>query len=69
MAGLQKAIVSDCTASGLKADKWIIEGRKIKWFGPVNRLRWHVCATDKLKRFSPILTAFRGSKTEPDIKE
>lgn len=69
MAGLQKAIVSNCTASDLKADKWIVEAREIKWFGPINRLNWHVCATDKLKRLSLILTAFRGSKTEPDIKE
>lgn len=56
-------------ASHLKADKWIIEARKIKWFRVINRVSWLVCASDKLKRLSPILTAFRVSKTEPNIKE
>lgn len=69
MARLQKAFVSNYTASCLKADKWIIEARKIKWFRAINRRRGHVYATDRLKRLSPILIAFRGSKTEPDIKE
>lgn len=69
MAGLHTALVSNYAASYLKADKWIIEARKIKWFRAINRLSWHVCATDKLKRLSPILIAFRGSKTEPDMKE
>lgn len=69
MARLQKAFVSNYTASYLKADKWVIEAREIKWFRAINRLSWHVCATDKLKRLSPILIAFRGRETEPDIKE
>jgi len=63
MARLQKAFVSNYTASYLKADKWIIETRKIKWFRAINRLSWHVYATDNLKRLSPILAAFRGSPT------
>lgn len=69
MARLQQAFVSNYAASYLKADKCIIEARKIKWFRAINRLSWRVYATDKLKRLTPILTAFRGSKTEPDIKE
>lgn len=69
MARLQKAFVSSYTASYLTAEKWIIQARKMKWSRAINRLSWHVCATDKLKRLSPILTAFRGSKTEPDAKE
>lgn len=66
MAGLEKAFVSNDTASYLKAGKWIIEARKIKWFRAINRLSWHVCAIGKLKRLSPILRAFRGSRPEPE---
>lgn len=69
MARLQKAVVNNYTAAYLKADKWTIEARKIKWLRAIYRLSWHVYATDKLKNSSPILPAFRGSKTEPDIKE
>lgn len=69
MARVETALVSNYAAFYLKADKWIIEARKIKWFRAINRLSWYVNATDKLNRLSPILAAFRGSKTKPDIKE
>lgn len=69
MARIETAFVSNYTAFYLKAGKWIIEARKIKWFRAINRLSWYVYATDKLKRLSPILAAFRGSKTKPYIKE